>query len=78
MLVEAGCPSDTIWVTRPRGAHPGGTCRIGEVVDADLATGIRNLYVCDASVIPDSLAAPVVLTLVALGKRLAEDLRPGA
>ncbi|MBU2686121.1 MAG: GMC family oxidoreductase N-terminal domain-containing protein [Actinobacteria bacterium] len=76
MLVEAGCPSDSIFVTKVRGAHPGGTCRIGEVVDTDLKTGLDNLYVCDASVIPDSLAAPVVLTLVALGKRLVEHLRP--
>lgn len=78
VLVEAGCPADSVWVTKVRGAHPGGTCRIGEVVDADLATSIKNLYVCDASVIPGSLAAPVVLTLVALGKRLAEALRPAA
>lgn len=78
VLVEAGCPADSIWVTKVRGAHPGGTCRVGEVVDADLATSIKNLYVCDASVIPGSLAAPVVLTLVALGKRLAEALRPAA
>lgn len=76
VLMEAGCPSDSIWVTKARGAHPGGTCRIGEVVDSELATGIENLYVCDASVIPASLAAPVVLTLVALGKRLVDRLLP--
>jgi len=76
VLVEAGCPPDSIWVTKVRGAHPGGTCRIGEVVDTDLATRVKNLYLCDASVIPESLAAPVVLNLVALGKRLADHLRP--
>lgn len=76
VLLEGGCPSDSIWVTKVRGAHPGGTCRIGEVVDSDLKTQIDNLYVCDASVIPNSLAAPVVLTLVALGKRLADNLMP--
>jgi choline dehydrogenase-like flavoprotein len=76
VLIEAGCDPDSIWVNKVRGAHPGGTVRIGEVVDSDLATSIKNLYVCDASVIPDSLAAPVVLTLVALGKRLADRLLP--
>lgn len=76
VLVEAGCPENSIWVTKCRGAHPGGTVRIGEVVDSDLKTEIDDLYVCDASVIPASLAAPVVLTLVALGKRLADNLIP--
>ncbi len=76
MLIEAGCHPDSIWVTKPRGAHPGGTCRIGDIVNSDLETEIKNLYVCDASVIPDSLAAPVVITLVALGKRLADKLEP--
>jgi choline dehydrogenase-like flavoprotein len=78
VLIEAGCPSGSIWVTKVRGAHPGGTCRISEVVDSDLATWVKNLFVCDASVIPDSLAAPVVLTLVALGKRLADHLMPAS
>ncbi len=76
VLIEAGCDPNSIWVTKVRGAHPGGTCRIGEVVDTDLQTEIKNLYVCDASVIPDSLAAPVILTLVALGKRLVDHLAP--
>lgn len=76
ILLEAGCPADSIWVTRPRGAHPGGTCRIDGTVSRDLATEIEGCYACDASVIPDSLAAPVVITLVALAKRLADHLRP--
>lgn len=74
VLLEAGCPSNSIWVTKVRGAHPGGTCRIGDIVNTDLETEISGCYVCDASVIPDSLAAPVVVTLVALGKRLADHL----
>jgi len=78
VLIEAGCDPESIWVNKVRGAHPGGTCRTGDVVDTDLSTQVKNLYVCDASVIPDSLAAPVVLTLVALGKRLAEKLIPVA
>ena len=76
VLIEAGCDPHTIWTTKARGAHPGGTVRIGDMVDTDLQTEIKGLYVCDASVIPDSLAAPVVLTLVALAKRLADHLVP--
>jgi choline dehydrogenase-like flavoprotein len=78
VLIEAGCDPSTIWTTKARGAHPGGTVRIGEVLDTNLESEVKGLFVCDASVIPDSLAAPVVLTLVALAKRLADHLEPQA
>lgn len=55
-------------------SHPGGTVKIGELVDANLATRVDNLYVCDCSVIPEAWGLPPVLTLVGLGKRLAKRL----
>lgn len=55
-------------------SHPGGTVKIGEIVDQNLKTMIDNLYVCDASVIPTAWGLPPVLTLIALGKRLARHL----
>jgi choline dehydrogenase-like flavoprotein len=55
-------------------AHPGGTVKIGHLVDADLKTSIDRLYVCDCSVIPEAWGMPPSLTLVALGKRLARCL----
>jgi choline dehydrogenase-like flavoprotein len=55
-------------------SHPGGTARIGEVVDSDLRTRFTNLYVCDASVIPSTWGLPPILTILALGKRLARHL----
>ncbi len=55
-------------------AHPGGTAKIGQVVDNNLQTEIDNLYVCDCSVIPEAWGLPPTLTLVALGKRLAKHL----
>ena len=54
--------------------HPGGTVKINDVVDADLKTEIDNLYVCDCSVIPEAWGLPPSLTLIALGKRLANHL----
>jgi choline dehydrogenase-like flavoprotein len=78
VLIEAGCNPNAVWTPKARGAHPGGTVRIGEVLDNNLQSEVKGLYVCDASVIPDSLAAPVVLTLMALGKRLADHLVPQA
>lgn len=54
--------------------HPGGTAKIGNVVDADLQTEFDNLYVCDCSVIPEAWGMSPVITLIALGKRLAKHL----
>jgi choline dehydrogenase-like flavoprotein len=74
ILIKAGCAPESIIVGPVRGAHPGGTARIGEIVDTDLQTEIKNLYVSDASVIPQALDMPVVLTAISLGKRLGNHL----
>jgi choline dehydrogenase-like flavoprotein len=55
-------------------AHPGGTVKIGDLLDADLRTEYEGLYVCDASVIPEAWGRPPTLTLLGLGKRLARHL----
>lgn len=54
--------------------HPGGTAKIGELVDFNLKTEIDNLYICDCSVIPAAWGLPPTLTLLALGKRLGKHL----
>jgi choline dehydrogenase-like flavoprotein len=63
-----------IFKMRVIAAHPGGTAKIGDVVDSDLRTRFQNLYVCDASVIPASWGLPPAITVMALGKRLAKFL----
>jgi choline dehydrogenase-like flavoprotein len=63
-----------IFKSRVAAAHPGGTIRIGEHVDADLQTEVQGLYVCDCSVIADPWGLPPVLTLIGLAKRLAKHL----
>ncbi len=55
-------------------AHPGGTVKVGDVVDANLQTQYDNLYVCDCSVIPEAWGLPPTFTLLALGKRLAKHI----
>ncbi len=55
-------------------AHPGGTVKIGELVDSNLKTKFENLYVCDCSVIPEPWGLPPTLTLLCLSKRLAGHL----
>ncbi|MBN1574230.1 MAG: GMC family oxidoreductase [Deltaproteobacteria bacterium] len=74
VLKKVGCREDSFFVSEPMGAHPSASCRIGEVVDSNLETRIKNLYCCDSSVFPEALGLPVVWTVVSLGKRLAKRL----
>ena len=74
ILKRAGADPDSIFSTPVRAAHPGGTARIGEIVNTDLETEIKNLYVCDTSIIPEPWGLPPVWTIIAFGKRLARRL----
>lgn len=72
ILQKAGAKD--IFKTWYLAAHPGGTVKIGDLLDSDLKTEYDNLYVCDCSVIPESWGLPPTLTIVSLGKRLARHL----
>ena len=74
ILIEAGARPETIFTTPLRGTHPSGTVRVGTLVDENLQTEVQGLYVCDASVFPEALARPTVLTIIGLGKRLAKHI----
>ena len=70
-------------LTIQRYAHLVGGCRMGtspdnSVVDADHRTwSVRNLFVCDGSVMPTQGSANPALTIMALASRLADRLRSG-
>jgi choline dehydrogenase-like flavoprotein len=55
-------------------AHPGGTVKVGQLVDSNLKTEYDNLYVCDCSIIPEAWGLPPTSTIIGLGKRLAKYL----
>ena len=74
--VLAACGARHVFKTWHFAAHPGGSVRIGAGVDTDLQTSTPNLYVCDASVIPQAWGLPPTLTLLCLGKRLGTHLAP--
>ena len=74
ILIEAGANRSSIFMSPLRGTHPSGTVRIGEMLDTDLQSRIKGLYVCDAGVFPESLDRPTVLSIIGLGKRLAAQL----
>ena len=72
ILERAGARN--IYKTWYLASHPGGTVKLGEHLDASLATRIDRLHVCDCSVIPEPWGLPPTLTLVGLGKHLARLL----
>ena len=51
-----------------------GTLRVGSDVDARLETSVRDLYVCDGSLIPENGRVAPTLTLLCLAKYLADIL----
>ena len=72
ILKKAGAKS--IFKTQYLAAHPGGTVKVGDLLDFNLMTRYENLYVCDCSVIPEAWGMPPTTTIIALGKRLAKYL----
>ncbi len=74
ILVRAGADPDSIFITPLRGTHPSATVRVGDLLDTNLQSEVRGLYVCDASTFPEALDRPTVLTILALGRRLAGHL----
>ena len=73
ILLRAGADPVSMFMTPLRGTHPSGTVR-RQMLDTDLQTEVKGLYVCDASTFPEALARPTVLTIIGLGKRLAAHL----
>jgi choline dehydrogenase-like flavoprotein len=74
ILVEAGADPSFVFMSTQRGTHPSATVRIGDMLDDDLRTEARGLHVCDASVFPEALDRPTVLTIIGLARRLARHL----
>jgi choline dehydrogenase-like flavoprotein len=73
LLRAAGAKS--MHATQRVAVHPGGTARVGDVVDADLATTVEGLYVCDASVLPVAWGVPPTFTIMSLARRLGRHLK---
>ena len=72
ILKDAGAKG--IFKTQYLAAHPGGTVKVGDLLDSNLMTKYDNLYVCDCSVIPEAWGMPPITTIIGLGKRLAKYL----
>lgn len=63
-----GRPFLSPWVA----AHPGGSARLGEILDARLACrAAPNLHVCDAAALPEPWGLPPTVTILALARYLS-------
>ena len=74
ILIKAGVRPDSLNITRIRAAHPGGTASFNKVVDNNQETRIKNLFISDSSILPESPGLPPILTIIAFSKRLVKYL----
>jgi hypothetical protein len=74
ILLKAGVKREKIMKTAVVASHPGGTVRIGHLLDKNCQTPIKNCYCLDTSIIPEAWGLPPTVTVVSMGKRLAKHL----
>lgn len=74
ILIQSGVDPKSIVIGESIGGHPGGTAAMGSVVDRSFQTDVLNLYVCDASVLPESPGSPPALTILGMSKLFSKTL----
>jgi choline dehydrogenase-like flavoprotein len=74
IIVNAG--GRNLYRSSLSGSHLGGSIRIKSHLDENLQTECSNLHVCDGSVVPETVMGAPSLTLICLGKYLADRLAP--
>jgi choline dehydrogenase-like flavoprotein len=73
ILKAAGC--DDIFSCKPFAAHPCASVRIGDHVDKNFESKIKNLFVCDTAAFPESMGLPCVWTCTAMGMKMSKILK---
>jgi len=73
ILKAAGCTD--LFSCKPFAAHPCASVRIGDHVDTNFESKIKNLFVCDTSAFPESMGLPCVWTCTAQGLKMAKILK---
>ncbi len=74
IMINAGAKEKSISELKWAGGHPGGTVEMGKHVDRNFRSSIENLYVCDASVFPESPGSPPSLSVMSMSRLLAKML----
>jgi choline dehydrogenase-like flavoprotein len=75
ILKASGCEEDNLFSCIPFAAHPCASVRIGDHIDTNFESEIKNLFVCDTASFPESMGLPCVLTCTALGLRMTKILK---
>lgn len=80
ILCRLGAKEEDLFLGTINAGHPGGSLPLTEAEAESLHHERlpRNLYVADASLLPRSLGAPPILTIVALAKRVSKLCRETA
>ncbi len=74
ILMRLGAQKEGIFLGTLNAGHPGGMLPLTEAEATTLHSPLLpdNLYVCDATILPQSLGLPPMLTIMALAKRIAK------
>ena len=74
VLLRMGAKKEDIFLGTLNAGHPGGMLPLTEAEAETLHSPLLpdNLYVCDASLLPQSLGLPPILTIMALAKRITK------
>lgn len=79
ILMRMGAKADDIFLGTLNAGHPGGMLPLSQAEAATLHSPLLpdNLYVCDATILPQALGLPPMLTIMALAKRMAKIIAAG-
>lgn len=79
ILIQMGAKKEDIILGTLNAGHPGGMLPLTPAEASTLHSPLlpENLYVCDASILPQSLGLPPMLTIMALAKRIAKKIIAG-
>ncbi len=77
ILSRLGIPEEKTFLGTINAGHPGGMVPLTERESASFHPGAlpENVYVADASLFPDSLGKPPILTIIAMAKRVGRLCR---
>ncbi|MCR5181371.1 MAG: GMC family oxidoreductase N-terminal domain-containing protein [Bacteroidaceae bacterium] len=76
VLVRMGAREEEVFLGTLNAGHPGGMLPLtaAEATSLHSSSLPDNLYVCDASILPQSLGLPPMLTIMALARRIAKNI----
>lgn len=77
ILMRLGAKQQDIFLGTLNAGHPGGMLPLTTAEADTLHSPLLpdNLYVCDATILPQSLGLPPILTIMAMAKRIAKNIK---